>query len=46
MSRYDEILEFSKKYAKKAGFKINPNKRMLDRIIKGLRKNEMKFGSK
>jgi len=44
MSRESEILEFSKKYAKKSGFELNPNKKMLNAIIKGLRNNEIKFG--
>jgi len=39
-----QILKFSKEYAKKAGFKINPDKGHVARIVKGLKKNEDKHG--
>ena len=38
-----ELLELSKKYAEKAGFKLNPNQKIVDTIIKGLLRNEAKF---
>ncbi len=34
-----ELHEKNKKYAKKAGFKLNPNKKIVDAIEKGLLKN-------
>jgi len=39
-----QILKFSEDYAQKAGFKLNPDKKQLNKIIKGLKKNEDKYG--
>ncbi|PIU75765.1 carbon-monoxide dehydrogenase catalytic subunit [Candidatus Pacearchaeota archaeon CG06_land_8_20_14_3_00_35_12] len=39
-----EIYKFSKEYAKKAGFALNKNKKQLSYVIKGLKKNEDKYG--
>jgi carbon-monoxide dehydrogenase catalytic subunit len=39
-----EILEFSMDYAKKAGFKLNSDKKQLKYVIRGLKKNEDKYG--
>lgn len=39
-----EILEFSKQYAESQGLKLNPDKKIVDFVIKGLSENEKKFG--
>jgi carbon-monoxide dehydrogenase catalytic subunit len=41
-----QILKFSQEYAKKAGFKLNPDKKQLSYVIKGLKKNEDKYGER
>jgi ferredoxin-thioredoxin reductase catalytic subunit len=40
------IYESSKKYADKKGYKLNPDKEMLDIIIDGLAKNQEKYGKR
>jgi ferredoxin-thioredoxin reductase catalytic subunit len=42
--RFKKVLEFSEEYAKKAGIKLNPDKKIVENVIKGLLKNEEKFG--
>jgi ferredoxin-thioredoxin reductase catalytic subunit len=44
MWTFEEVLKFSRKYAKRAGIKLNPDKKVVERIIKGLLENEKKFG--
>ena len=44
MTTEQEILELSKKYAEKAGFRLNPNPQILDTVIKGLARNEARYG--
>lgn len=39
-----QLLEFSEKYAKSQGFKLNPNKKITNKIIEGLLANEKKYG--
>jgi len=39
-----QILELSEKYAKSQGFKLNPDKKIVDIILKGLLKNEKEYG--
>jgi ferredoxin-thioredoxin reductase catalytic subunit len=39
-----KILKISEEYAEKAGFKLNPDKKQLNMIIKGLKKNQEKYG--
>ena len=39
-----KILKISQDYAKKAGFKMNKDKTRLNFILKGLKKNEDKYG--
>jgi len=41
-----EILVYSEEYAKKAGFVLNKDKKQLDYVIKGLKKNEEKYGER
>jgi len=40
----NKILKMSQEYAKKAGFKLNKDKARLNFILKGLKKNEDKYG--
>jgi len=35
-----------KKYAKKNGIKLNPNEKIVDGIIAGLKRNEEKYGER
>jgi len=35
-----------KKYAKENGFKLNPNEKIVDSIIAGLKRNEEKYGER
>jgi len=39
-----EIIEDYKKYAEKSGFKLNPNQAIVENLVKGLLKNEEKYG--
>jgi carbon-monoxide dehydrogenase catalytic subunit len=41
-----EILKYSEDYAKKAGFVLNKDKKQLGYVIKGLKKNEEKYGER
>ena len=40
----DSTLEEYKEYAEKKGYSLNTNKKTVRRIVKGLLKNEMKYG--
>lgn len=40
----EEVLERSRRYAEEKGFKLNPDKKYLDLVIKGLLRNEEKYG--
>jgi len=42
----DELIKESKDYAEKSGFKLNPNKEILERVINGLAENEKKYGKR
>lgn len=39
-----QLREYSEKYAKSQGFQLNPDKKIVDRILKGLLMNEKKYG--
>jgi len=41
-----ELIEFYEKYAKENGFLLNPNRKIVEGIIKGLFLNEEKHGAK
>jgi ferredoxin-thioredoxin reductase catalytic subunit len=45
MSRFDEVLESSQQYAKKARLRLNPDKKTVKRVIEGLIANEKKHGA-
>jgi ferredoxin-thioredoxin reductase catalytic chain len=40
----EQLLETCRKYADKAGFRLNPDKEILDTVIKGLITNEKRHG--
>jgi len=42
--KFNEILEFSKKYAEENGFKLNPDENKVKALIIGLIRNEEKYG--
>jgi len=44
MMTEEQVLGISKKYADKAGFRLNPDKEIVDTVIKGLIANEKKHG--
>lgn len=39
-----DLIEEYKKYAEENGFKLNPDKEVVEKIVKGLLKRENKFG--
>jgi ferredoxin-thioredoxin reductase catalytic chain len=41
-----EILDWAAAYAKKHGYKLNPEKKRLEGVIKGLAKNKQRFGER
>lgn len=41
-----QFIKDSAKYAEENGFKLNPDKKVVERIISGLFRNEEKFGRK
>lgn len=44
--RMDELAEWSSNYAKESGFNINPDKTVVQRLMRGLLENEKKHGQK
>ncbi len=42
--KIEELVEKYEKYAEENGFKLNPNKKMVEAVIKGLLEREEKFG--
>jgi len=41
-----KLIKEYKQYAEKNGFRLNPNKKIVENLIKALIKNEEKFGKK
>ncbi|RLI62093.1 MAG: ferredoxin:thioredoxin reductase [Promethearchaeia archaeon] len=41
-----KLIKEYEKYAEENGFRLNPNKKVVEQVIKGLLKNEEKFGEK
>ena len=41
-----KLVEKYEEYAKKNGFRLNPNKKIVERVINGLLTNERKFGAR
>ena len=46
MTAVDKIIEEYKKYAQENGFKLNPDKKIIKGIVKGLLDNEKKLGKR
>ncbi|HOK35340.1 MAG TPA: ferredoxin-thioredoxin reductase catalytic domain-containing protein [Candidatus Pacearchaeota archaeon] len=44
--KIEEIIKNYEKYAAENGFKLNPNKKVVEGIIKGLLLNEQKYGAR
>lgn len=44
MSRYDEVLKMAEEHAKEHDHNLNPDKKIVEAIIKGLIRNEEKHG--
>jgi len=42
--KVEKIIEGYKKYAQQNGFQLNPNKKVVEGIVKGLLENEKKYG--
>ena len=42
----DEIIKNYQEYAEKNGFKLNPDREVVERLIKGMLENEKKFGER
>ena len=40
----EKIIEEAEKYAKEKGFKLNPNEKIVEGVVKGLLANEKKYG--
>ncbi|MEI6292393.1 MAG: ferredoxin-thioredoxin reductase catalytic domain-containing protein [Methanomicrobiales archaeon] len=41
-----QILAWAKGYAKKHGYRLNPEEKRLENVIKGLAKNKQRFGER
>jgi len=41
-----EILAWARGYAKKHGYKLNPEEKRLESVIKGLARNKQRFGAR
>ncbi len=44
--KYDEVIAEYEEYAKKYGFRLNPNKEIVKTLIRGLFENEKKYGKR
>ena len=46
MDKIEEIIEKYSEYAQKNGFQLNPNRKIVERVISGLLENEKQKGKK
>ncbi|TET84602.1 MAG: ferredoxin:thioredoxin reductase [Candidatus Nealsonbacteria bacterium] len=46
MNNIEEIIKHYEEYAQKNEFKLNPNREVVERLIKGMLENEKKFGER
>lgn len=46
VSRFEEVLKEAEEYAKSKGFRLNPNKKIVEMLINELIKNEKKHGAR
>jgi thioredoxin len=44
--KIDEIIKNYQEYAERNGFKLNPNREIVERLIKGMLENEKKYGAR
>lgn len=44
--KFEKLIKELEEYAKKSGLKLNPDKKVVRRIIKGLLENEKKYGAR
>jgi len=44
--KVENLIESYRKYAEANGFKLNPDKKVVERLVKGLLENEKKYGAK
>jgi len=42
--KVENLIESYRKYAEANGFKLNPDKKVVERLVKGLLENEKKYG--
>jgi len=42
----EKIIKSYQEYAEKNGFKLNPNREIVENLIKGMLENEKKYGAK
>jgi len=42
----EQVIAEYEEYAEKNGFRLNPNKEIIKRVVKGLLENEKKYGKK
>ena len=46
MNKIEETIEKYSEYARKNGFQLNPNRKIVERVVNGLLENEKKKGKK
>lgn len=46
MENIEKVIKDYKDYAEKKGFKLNPDKQAVEKLIKGLLENEKKYGER
>jgi len=44
--KVNELIKEYEKYAEKNGFRLNPNKKIVEGVMKGLLENEKRFGKR
>jgi ferredoxin-thioredoxin reductase catalytic chain len=44
MASEKEVLDLSERYAEKAGFRLNPDQKVVEMVIQGLVRNEGRYG--
>ena len=46
MTKIEELIKQYEEYAQKNGFRLNPGKGIVERLVKGLLENEKKYGAR
>lgn len=44
--KISKLIEIYRKYAKKNGFRLNPNEKIVKQLVKGMLDNEKKYGKR